>query len=41
MNKLKARFLASIELSRPGVAEFGVALIAGILLAGAAIGNMP
>lgn len=41
MSKLKARIVASFEATRPGVAEFGLALTVGILVAGAALGQMP
>lgn len=41
MTKFKARILASFEATRPGVAEFGIALTLGVLFAGAALGQMP
>lgn len=40
MNKLKARIVASLDATRPGVAEFLIALTMGMVIAGAAIGNV-
>ena len=35
------RIRASLDATRPGVAEFGVSLSIGILFAGAALGQLP
>lgn len=38
--RLRARVMASFDATRPGVAEFGIALSVGILLAAGALSGM-